>query len=92
MTVGSATPSINNGWPPIIECMNPQVAVDAKVWTAVRTPSAEKNMVDHVPRIYIHTNIYIKDLKSYNTCISLKLFTKWNDRNCRSKENVSGGS
>lgn len=40
ITVGSATPKINKGWPPMIECITPQRAVDAKVWTAVRTPSA----------------------------------------------------
>lgn len=39
ITVGSATPKINKGWPPTIECIIPQRAVDAKVWTAVRTPS-----------------------------------------------------
>lgn len=40
MTVGSATPNISNGWPPMIECIIPQRAVDANVWTAVSTPSA----------------------------------------------------
>lgn len=40
ITVGSATPRINKGWPPIIECIIPHKAVDANVWTAVSTPSA----------------------------------------------------
>lgn len=31
MTVGSATPNISNGWPPMIECIIPQRAVDANV-------------------------------------------------------------
>lgn len=39
ITVGSATPKISNGWPPTIECMIPHIAVDANVWTDVRTPS-----------------------------------------------------
>lgn len=48
MTVGSATPNISKGWPPIIECMIPQSAVDAKVWTAVRTPSADQLQGEHI--------------------------------------------
>lgn len=40
-TVGSATPRISKGWPPTIECMIPQSAVDASVWTAVIIPSAK---------------------------------------------------
>lgn len=31
MTVGSATPRISKGWPPMIEWMMPQSAVEAKV-------------------------------------------------------------
>lgn len=31
ITVGSATPRINNGWPPIMECMTPHNAVETKV-------------------------------------------------------------
>ena len=31
ITVGSATPRINRGWPPSIECMIPHKAVDARV-------------------------------------------------------------
>jgi hypothetical protein len=38
-TVGSATPSMRRGWPPIIEWIIPHSAVDARVWTAVRVPS-----------------------------------------------------
>uniref|UniRef100_M1BIP0 Boron transporter n=1 Tax=Solanum tuberosum TaxID=4113 RepID=M1BIP0_SOLTU len=30
-TVGSATPRINRGWPPIIECIIPHNAVEARV-------------------------------------------------------------
>lgn len=40
ITVGSATPKINKGWPPMMECIIPQIAVDANVWTAVSVPSA----------------------------------------------------
>lgn len=43
MTVGSATPRISKGCPPIKECMIPHNAVEAKVWTAVRTPSAKSS-------------------------------------------------
>jgi len=39
-TVGSATPSMSRGWPPMTEWMIPQSAVDARVCTAVRVPSA----------------------------------------------------
>lgn len=42
ITVGSATPKISKGCPPMIECIIPQIAVDAKVWTAVKTPSANR--------------------------------------------------
>lgn len=31
ITVGSATPRINNGWPPIMECITPHNAVETKV-------------------------------------------------------------
>lgn len=30
-TVGSATPRINRGWPPMIECIIPHNAVEARV-------------------------------------------------------------
>lgn len=43
ITVGSATPSISNGWPPRMECMIPQKDVEAKVCTAVRVPSVQKH-------------------------------------------------
>lgn len=33
--VGSATPTINSGCPPIIECTMPQIAADANVSTVV---------------------------------------------------------
>lgn len=36
--VGSATPSINNGCPPKIEWMIPQIEVEANVSTALRAP------------------------------------------------------
>lgn len=39
ITVGSATPRINKGWPPIIECIIPHSAVDANVCIAVSIPS-----------------------------------------------------
>ena len=41
ITVGSATPRISKGWPPMIECIIPHSAVEANVWTAVRTPSVD---------------------------------------------------
>jgi hypothetical protein len=41
-TVGSATPRISRGCPPIMEWMMPHRAVDANVCTAVRSPSAQK--------------------------------------------------
>jgi hypothetical protein len=37
--VGSATPTINKGCPPKIECMMPHIAVDANVSTVVSIPS-----------------------------------------------------
>lgn len=37
--VGSATPTINSGCPPNIECMMPHIAVDANVSTVVSAPS-----------------------------------------------------
>lgn len=40
-TVGSATPSIRRGCPPMIEWTMPQNAVDARVCTAVNVPSVE---------------------------------------------------
>jgi len=40
--VGSATPTINKGCPPRIECMMPHIAVDANVSTVVRIPSVTK--------------------------------------------------
>jgi len=36
--VGSATPTINKGCPPTIECMMPHIAVDANVSTVVSLP------------------------------------------------------
>jgi hypothetical protein len=42
MIVGSATPTIRSGWPPIIECMIPQMAVEASVSTVLNLPSINK--------------------------------------------------
>jgi len=42
MMVGSATPTIRSGWPPIIECMIPQIAVEASVSTVLNLPSMNK--------------------------------------------------
>lgn len=42
MMVGSATPTIRSGWPPIIECMIPQMAVEASVSTVLNLPSIHK--------------------------------------------------
>lgn len=44
--VGSATPKINNGCPPKIEWMIPQIAVEARVSTVLKLPSvAEANIL-----------------------------------------------
>jgi hypothetical protein len=43
--VGSATPTINKGCPPRIECMMPHIAVDANVSTVVSIPSATKSIL-----------------------------------------------
>lgn len=40
--VGSATPTIRSGWPPIIEWMIPQIAVEASVSTVLNLPSMNK--------------------------------------------------
>lgn len=103
MTVGSATPNISNGWPPMIECIIPQRAVDANVWTAVSTPSAWDLFIYLI--IYMRFKEFDRNVRWQNilkikkllfsehrTSISLKLFTKWNDRNRGSKEYVCGGS
>jgi hypothetical protein len=37
--VGSATPTISSGCPPITECMMPHIAVDANASTVVSVPS-----------------------------------------------------
>jgi len=42
MIVGSATPTIRRGWPPKIECMIPQIAVEASVSTVLKLPSVYK--------------------------------------------------
>lgn len=39
-TVGSATPRMSSGCPPMIEWIMPHTAVEARVWTAVKDPSA----------------------------------------------------
>jgi len=38
ITVGSATPKINIGWPPNIDWIIPQIAVDASVSTVLKLP------------------------------------------------------
>lgn len=38
ITVGSATPKINKGWPPNIEWIIPQMAVDVNVSTVLKVP------------------------------------------------------
>lgn len=40
--MGSATPNINKGCPPNIECMIPHMAVEVKVSTVLKFPSTEK--------------------------------------------------
>lgn len=46
MTVGSATPKINKGWPPNIEWIIPQIAVDAIVSTMPIVPSVKKHHME----------------------------------------------
>lgn len=41
MTVGSATPKIKRGCPPRIECIIPQIAVEARVSTVLKLPSTQ---------------------------------------------------
>jgi len=43
MTVGSATPKINKGWPPNTEWITPQIAVDAIVSTTLKISSVKKH-------------------------------------------------
>lgn len=43
-TVGSATPSMSRGCPPTTEWITPQIAVDARVCTAVKVPSVNINI------------------------------------------------
>lgn len=38
MTMGFVTPNINEGCPPSIECMIPQIIVEAKVCTVLNLP------------------------------------------------------
>jgi len=45
MIVGSATPTIKRGWPPKIECMIPQIAVEASVSTVLKLPSVYKQQL-----------------------------------------------
>lgn len=40
--VGSATPRINNGCPPKIECTTPHIAVETSVSTGPKLPSREQ--------------------------------------------------
>lgn len=60
ITVGSATPKINMGCPPNIECRIPQMAVEAKVSTVLNAPSRQQN-----ENLYItlHADIYHVKLK-----------------------------
>lgn len=75
ITVGSATPRINNGCPPIMECITPHNAVETKVWTAVIFPSCCKRNKTHKFSV---TLTIIKDRlfewgnkKSYHIPVSL---------------------
>jgi hypothetical protein len=44
ITVGSATPKIKRGCPPIMECIMPQIAVEAKVSTVLKVPSTKEKV------------------------------------------------
>jgi hypothetical protein len=44
ITVGSATPKIKRGWPPSIECMMPQRAVETNVSTVLKLPSTNSKL------------------------------------------------
>lgn len=61
ITVGSATPRINKGWPPIMECITPHNAVETKVWTAVIFPSCK--VAKETKHKFLVTLIKIKDSK-----------------------------
>lgn len=102
--VGSATPTINKGWPPNIEWIIPQIAVDANVSTVLKLPPVKAfRLTSNVfydltitidwqcIRIKTITKIWtLKVLERFwwFTCISIELFSKSNDRKCRSKEYV----
>lgn len=94
ITVGSATPRINKGWPPMTECIIPHSAVDANVWTAVITPSIEKQEVWS----FCNTNVIHsterngKILRGVEiTSVSVQLFSKWNHWNSWGKKYVCSG-
>lgn len=53
ITVGSATPRISKGWPPIIACIIPHKAVDANVCTAVSIPPEKKVNTQYI-KLEVH--------------------------------------
>lgn len=55
MIVGSATPTIRRGWPPKIECMIPQIAVEASVSTVLKLPSVYKQkIVESIAKLFTY--------------------------------------
>jgi len=86
--VGSATPTINKGCPPRIECMMPHIAVDANVSTVVSLPS-ETNIFGFVT-IYVNTSLISIEAEGGLTCCRAQLLSKGNHRKCRGKEDIHG--
>jgi hypothetical protein len=66
ITVGSATPRINKGCPPIIECIIPHSAVDDNVCTAVSIPSTNCWNTEH----------HIESALHYHCCYLISYLSK----------------
>lgn len=69
ITVGSATPKINKGWPPNIEWIIPQMAVDANVSTVLKLPSVKACRIE---KLAYRMNIELTRNK-ISSCKSLKV-------------------
>lgn len=88
-TVGSATPSMSRGCPPTIEWITPQIAVDARVCTAVKVPSVKINTYILLSKLTRNkTTKWEEKLRYCSTCISFQLLPERYNWNCWSKEYV----